>query len=218
MIARRILYVDASFNNITEESKISLYDKDIGKLDTLILSKPTNSSEAEKYGIVYACLYSQINDMNGQKVHILNDNSGAVQNNKILDICKNFNLTLSWIPREINEIADKGTKLANNIKEHDIKVLELFYDLMINKCSFNKIPIFIKEDTDEIPEIDKIKNILKNAIRHSKLKDNTLVSIGEVGKYLIKNNPTYTYPSLKKELEKYLNDFQIINNNFVKIV
>ncbi len=219
MIARRIIYVDASFNNTTKESKISLYDKDIGKLDTLILNTPKSSNEAEKYGIVYACLYTQINDMNGQRVHILNDNNGAVQNTKILDICKKFNITLSWIPREINEIADKGTKLENNIKEHNIKVLELFYDLMINKCSFNKMSILtINEDIDEIPETDKIKNILQNAIRHSKLKDKSLIPLGAIGKYLIKNNPTYTYSSLKKEIEKYPNDFQVINNNFIKIV
>ena len=215
MTNRRIIYVDASFNNTTKESKISLYDKEIGKLDTLFLSKPKSSSEAEKFGIVYACLYAKTNDMKGQRVHILNDNNGAVQNSKILDICNNFDITLSWIPREINEIADKGTKLSNNIKAHAIQVLELFYDLMMNRCSFNNSSILVvKKDKDKITDFDK--NILTNAIRNSKLKDNNLVSLGEIGKYIKENNPTYKYTSLKKEIEKYSNDFIIIDNNFVR--
>ncbi len=216
---RRIIYVDASFNNETKKSKISLYDKKIDKLEILLLDRPTNSSEAEKYAIVYACLYSELNNMNGEKVHILNDNSGAVANKKILDICKNFNITLSWIPREINEIADNGTKMDDNIDIKDVKILNLFYELIIKKCTFNTSNIVSPSRNNNIIEdTDKVKNILRNAIRHSKIEGTELVSIGQVGKYIKKNNESYKYTSLKKEIEKYPSEFIIINDNFVKLI
>jgi len=56
---RRIIYVDASFSNETKESKICLYDVDENKIDTLITKMPTSSSFAERYAIVYACLYAK---------------------------------------------------------------------------------------------------------------------------------------------------------------
>jgi hypothetical protein len=215
---RRIIYVDASFNNKTKKSKISLYDRKIDKLETLLLDRPTNISEAEQYAIVYAFLYSELNNMNGEKVHILNDNSGAVQNKKILNICKKFNITLSWIPREINEIADSGTKMDDNISIKDVNIFNLFYDLLIKKCTFNTSDIVSPNSNKNIEDIDKVKNILINAIKHSKTEGTELVSISQVGKYIKSNNESYKYPSLKKEIEKYPSDFIIMKANYVKLL
>jgi len=211
---RRIIYVDASYNHETKESKISLYDKEINKLDTLILTRPNNSGEAEKFSILYACLYTKKKGLDGQKIHILNDNFGATTDRKILEICKYFGVNVSWIPREINIIADNGTKLEANIKIEDSNILEVFYDLLIDES-------FSVDGVEKVDKIDNIstrkKNILKNAIRHTKVENKPYVSIGQVGKYLKANNPTYEYSSLKKELEKYEDDFVIVDNNYVKI-
>ena len=57
--SRRILYVDASFCNETQESKICLYDVDENRIDTLKTKLPTSSSFSERYAIVYGCLYAK---------------------------------------------------------------------------------------------------------------------------------------------------------------
>jgi len=216
---RRIIYVDASYNSETEESKISLYDKEINKLDTLILTHPVNSSEAEKSAILYACLYSKKRAIKDRKIHILNDNFNATKDDKILKICKYFGVNVSWIPREINAIADNGTKLNVNIGDQESNLLELFYDLMMNQCLFDIETSDIKATLEkQSPEtIEKNKNILKNAIRHSKDDNKPYVSIGQVGKYLKANNASYRYTSLKKELEKYPDDFVVVDNNYTKL-
>ncbi|SFV52236.1 hypothetical protein MNB_SV-6-1195 [hydrothermal vent metagenome] len=216
---RRIIYVDASYNSETKESKISLYDKEISKLDTLILTYPNNSSEAEKSAILYACLYSKKKAIEDRKIHILNDNFNATVDEKILDICKYFGVNVSWIPREINAIADKGTKLDVNIGEQESNLLEVFYDLTINKCILDteNSNLNMTSENKSIEVSSKTKNILINAIRHSTVENKPYVSIGQVGKYLKENNPTFEYGQLKKELEKYPDDFIVIDNNYTKL-
>ena len=221
-LARRIIYVDASFNNEINETKISLYDKEINKLDTLILIKPTNSNEAEKYAILYACLYTKKKNIDMQRVHILNDNQSATKDEKILDICKYFGVNISWIPREVNVIADNGTKLEVNIKLEESNILEVFYDIVMNKCTSTKekdtvVSLNNKKDMVIVPKVENVKNILMNALRHTKIKDKPYVSLGQVGKFLMEKNPTFKFTSLKKEIEKYQDDFVIVNNNYVKI-
>ena len=132
---RKILYVDASFNTSNNEAKISLYDKERNKLDTLLLEDISSSAEAEKYAIVYACIYTKKKNIVNRKVHILNDNHNATLDENILKVCKYFNVNVSWIPREINEIADKGSKLEVNIRESESNYLKLFYDILM-KNSF----------------------------------------------------------------------------------
>ncbi len=119
-LPRRILYVDASFCNQTQESKICLYDVDENRLDILKTKLPTSSSFSERYAIVYGCLYA------------------------------------------------------------------------------------------------KKLNILLNALNHLQIENRPYISLGQMGKFLKHNNPTFTYSSLKKILEKYPKDFRIVNSNYVK--
>ena len=213
---RRIIYVDASFNNIDSEAKISLYDKEINKLDTLLITNISNSNEAEKYAILNACIYIKKKNIENRKIHILNDNLTATKDKKILKICQYFEVNISWIPREINEIADKGSKLDINIKEEESNNLKLFYDILI-KSTLIEINIPLNNNIDK-EDGDKRKNILKNAIRNClSLQDKSYISIGEVGKYLKEHNPTFEYTQLKKEFLNYSNDFIIVNDNFVRL-
>lgn len=213
--SRRIIYVDASFNPETNQSKISLYDKEINKLDTLVLTKADSSLEAEKCAILNALLYVKRKNIIDRKIHILNDNFNATQNEKIVTILKSYNIGLSWIPREINEIADKGTKLEVNIGEENSYLLEFFYDILMKD---NKYEIKVSSvDKNENNTLTKRQNILLNAVRNSKMDNKPYVAIGQVGKYLKENNPTFQYVSLKKELLNYEKSFLIVNNDFVKI-
>jgi hypothetical protein len=123
---RRILYVDASVQD--DIAKISLYDIENNLTNILELKEITNSNEAEKYAIVYAILYVVKN--NYKRCHILCDNIQATQQKKILELAKQQNITLSWIPREINVIADKITKLEPTVNIKEWYILDLFYKML----------------------------------------------------------------------------------------
>jgi len=222
---KRIIYVDASFDKASNESKIALYDKKKKKLYTLLSRAPKSSSEAERYAILNAFLYVKYRGIEHQKIHILNDNFTVVNHTTIDIISKYLGISVSWIPREINKKADKGTKKESeiNVKEKYTNLLEFFYELIFEQNIIQEKKIIIKKSETIIENIEleqniiKNKNILKNAIRHSKIENQPYVSIGEVGKYLKENNPTFEYTQLKKEILKYPNEFDIIDNNNVKI-
>ncbi len=219
-LSRRIIYVDASFNSQTKESKICLYDIDENRIDTLITNKPTSSSFSERYAIVYGCLYAKKLNIIDQKVHILNDNYGATAHKRIQELCQLLNISISWIPREINTIADKGTQSPCNIKNEDVHICDLFYELMIEKnmIKVNHIDTTQNNIVEKTNGNKNEKDILLNALRHTKIENKPYVSLGQVGKYLKNNNPIFKYTSLKKELEKYPKFFTIIKNNYVKLV
>ena len=216
---RRIIYVDASFSTDTKESKICLYDVDENKMDTLTTKIPTSSSFAERYAIVYACLYVKKINILDKKVHILNDNYSATTHTKIKELCSILNISISWIPREINQIADEGTQNNCNVDIEDSNICDLFYELMIengmgNKDSLNNKQVKVEEKTN-ITKSEK--NILISAFRHTKIENKPYVSLGQMGKYLKNNNPSFIYSSLKKILEKYPKDVSIVNKNYVKL-
>ena len=218
-LVRRIIYVDASFNKDTKESKICLYDVDENKMDTLTTKIPTSSSFAERYAIVYACLYVKKINILDKKVHILNDNYSATTHTKIKELCSILNISISWIPREINQIADEGTQNNCNVDIEDSNICDLFYELMIengmgNKDSLNNKQVKVEEKTN-ITKSEK--NILISAFRHTKIENKPYVSLGQMGKYLKNNNPSFIYSSLKKILEKYPKDVSIVNKNYVKL-
>jgi len=154
-----------------------------------------------------------------KKVHILNDNYSATTHTKIKDLCSILNISISWIPREINQIADNGTQNNCNVSIEDSNICDLFYELMIENDMGNKDTLNIKKvKVKEKPNINKSeKNILINAFRHSKIENKPYVSLGQIGKYLKNNNPSFTYTSLKKILEKYPKDFTIVNKNYVAL-
>jgi hypothetical protein len=217
---RRIIYVDASFNNETKESKICLYDVDIDKINTLSTNIPTSSSFAERYAIMYACLYAKKFNLLDKKVHILNDNYSATIHTKIKELCFNLNISLSWIPREINKIADQGTQYNCNISIEDANIYDLFYELIIDNNKIDKEPLKTPKQIkveNETKNITNEKKILINAFQASKIENKPYIALGEIGKFLKKNNPSFTYSSLKKILEKYPKNFTIVNKNYVKL-
>jgi len=218
---KRILYVDASFNNESKLSKVSLYDKEIDKLETLVLTKPQSSGEAERYAILYVCLYSQLNGIADKKIHILNDNYGAVNHKKIIEIIKYYKMGLSWIPREINCIADSGTRSEINVPNESSIILEMFYDIVMN----NELTFVIKTK-DTIPKVNIPEkppvvlshcNILRGVVENLIPINAPYVLISQVGTYLKANYPEFKYTLLKKEFLKCGNDFKIIDDRYVKI-
>lgn len=218
--SRRILYVDASFCKKTQESKICLYDVDENKIDILKTKLPTSSSFSERYAIVYGCLYAKKLNILDKKVHILCDNYGATVHTKIKELCSILNISISWIPREINTIADKGTQESCNIQNEDVHICDLFYELMIEKNMIKKDDSKT-EEKNILPKVstsENEKNILLNALRHLQIENKPYVSLGQMGKFLKHNNPSFTYSSLKKILEKYPKDFTLVNSNYVKII
>ena len=211
---RRILYVDASFNTQTKQSKICLYDKEIKKIDVLDTNIPTSSSLAECYAIVYACLYVKKYSLLNNKIHILSDNDSVTTNKKIQALCSSLNISLSWIPREINEVANDGTKKESNIDSECVNIYDFFYhfimeiDILKQQETINTSPIQQNIETNE-------KLFLINAFKQIKPINQQYVSLGEIGKYLKQNH--INYKSLKKLLEKYPNDFVIVNENYVQL-
>lgn len=126
MKKRRIIYVDAS--TVDGESKISLYDTENNLTNILQLIDISNNNIAETYAVLYAILYVVKNDYS--HCHILSDNLPATQNKKILELAKQKGVSLSWIPREINVVADKITKLEPTVKQKEWHILNLFYEIL----------------------------------------------------------------------------------------
>jgi len=218
--SRRILYVDASFHKENGESKICLYDLDEDKTNIFKTMLPSSSSFAERYAIVYGCLYAKrLNNLDGKRIHILCDNYGATIHTKIKELCSFLNISLSWIPREINTIADRGTSEDCNISNEDVSIYDLFYELiieqnLINKTDDSKDKIAIKTDNNGKTE----REILIKAIKDFETENEPYVALGVLGKYLKDSYPTLIYTSLKKLLEKYPNEFEIVNNQYVKLI
>jgi len=123
MTNRKIIYVDASYQDTV--SSISLYEKEIG---TGIVTKVNNSefsikdnNQAESLAVFQAILYIKKQDY--KKAIILCDNENVAK--KYADYEKGIRVI--WIPREINIVADKLTKLENNIKEKEINLLKYLF-------------------------------------------------------------------------------------------
>jgi len=138
MKKRRIIYVDAS--TINSESKVSIYDTENNLTHTLDLINISNNNLAEKYAVLNAILYIVKNNFtnahilsdnlaanNFTNAHILSDNLAATQDKKVVELAKEEGISISWIPREINVIADKMTKLEATQKEKDWNILNCFY-------------------------------------------------------------------------------------------
>jgi len=126
MKKRRIIYVDAS--TVDGESKISLYDTENNLTNILQLIDISNNNIAETYAVLYAILYVVKNDYS--HCHILSDNLPSTQNKKITELAKQKGVSLSWIPREINVVADKITKLEPTVKQKEWHILNLFYEML----------------------------------------------------------------------------------------
>lgn len=64
---------------------------------------------------------------------ILSDNQAAVVDKNILKICEKYRIKLTWIPREINVIADKVAKLQPTKKDDTFYTIDFIYDLIFGK-------------------------------------------------------------------------------------
>jgi len=123
MSNRKIVYVDASCQNIV--SSISLYEKEVNtgivvKVDNKKFNIK-NNNQVESLAVFNAILY--IKKQGYCKALVLCDNESVVK------LYANYDkgVRVIWIPREINIIADKLTKLENNTKEKDINLLSYLF-------------------------------------------------------------------------------------------
>lgn len=124
---KRIIYVDAGMNE-NKEFQIALYDPKIHLTSITKLINIENNHIAEKYAVVNAITYVKSNELT--RVVILCDNESAVNDKKISKICNKYNIKLIWIPREINLVADKVSKLAPTKKDDDFYTIDFIYDLI----------------------------------------------------------------------------------------
>jgi len=158
---RRIIYVDAGSIN-SDNYKISLYDIGNNATHTMELSEIESNTEAEKYAVFHAIYY--INKNNFENSMILCDNKSAVEDKIINAISKELYIQVSWIPREINKIADETCKRDSNLKDSDFNTLSLFINLA-KKAYVNldnneeKLKNEIKKSKEQV---DKLKIKVKN--------------------------------------------------------
>lgn len=126
---KRILYIDASGYNNNTQFKISLYDPAINLTNILALNDINTSNVAEKYAILYSIFYCVKNNL--KNVYILCDNQSAVDNKKLQELASLKSIKLLWIPREINTIADRVSKLEPTVKEKEWFLLDYLYKCMM---------------------------------------------------------------------------------------
>jgi len=119
---RRIIYVDAMIKD--EQAKISLYDTVNNLTHILALQGAvTGSHMAESYAVVYAVMYAARHDY--AHCHILCDNFGVVNQEVVRDFAHAEHVGLSWIPREINVVADRIVKLEPTVKDEEWFLLDM---------------------------------------------------------------------------------------------
>ena len=82
-------------------------------------------------GIENAITYIKTKDI--KRAVILSDNQAAVEDQNILKTCEKNKIKLTWIPREINVIADKVAKLQPTKKDDTFQTIDFIYDLIFNK-------------------------------------------------------------------------------------
>ena len=126
-VKRRVIYVDAGQNE-NKEFQIALYDPEINLTSIIKLINIDNNNIAEQYAVVNAITYIKSKEL--QKTVILCDNEGVAKNPNILKICDKYNIKITWIPREINVVADKVAKLQPTKKDDTFYTIDFIYDLI----------------------------------------------------------------------------------------
>ena len=154
MADRKLIYVDASRVQDSNGTvyKIGLYDKSNNVSLGLRLKEEevSNVAGAEKIAILYAFLYIIQKDI--QNAHILSDNQPAVSDSKFQLLLKHYSISVSWIPREANMVADRLTKLDIAYKQEDVNLIHMLNDLIEQKIDFSKAI-----ESDESIEIKKLQ-------------------------------------------------------------
>jgi ribonuclease HI len=123
---RRIIYTDATI--IEQVYRIAMYDTGNNATHIVNLKDTPNITEAELQGVLYAVLY--IVENNIKNAHILTDNQSVTNNKSMQTLCSKVKCTSSWIPREINTIADKIAKLEPTKKDETTNRLYFLYSLL----------------------------------------------------------------------------------------
>ena len=163
---RRIIYVDATGVNGSDNFKIGIYDIGNNATHIMELVDIKDNNLAEKYAVYYAIFYIEKN--NYENCMILSDNKSAVIDSIILDLLKDLKIAITWIPREINKVADSTCKREATLKENDRNVLECFINLAqkaysnvdINIQSLKEENVKLKKQLEE--KNTKIKNQAEN--------------------------------------------------------
>lgn len=158
---RQIIYVDITGEENNSIFKLGLYDPDNNRTLIMNLKEISSNNEAEKYGIYYAMLY--IKKHNFENTIILCDNESAVNDKTIQSLSKFLKIKISWIPREINTVADKICKQEPTLKDTDWNLLELFIKLYKHHDSATNETL--KE------EIESLKKQLEE--KNTKIKNQT---------------------------------------------
>jgi ribonuclease HI len=118
---RRVIYVDITGEENNTQFKLGLYDPEVNRVEILQLKEMSHNTEAEKYAIFYAMLYIKKHDLSNTIV--LCDNKSAVNDKMVQSLAQFLKINISWIPREINTVADKVCKLETNLKDIDWNLL-----------------------------------------------------------------------------------------------
>lgn len=146
-LGNNVILVDAGDSYGLSENKpykIGLYHPKTYKTETIELDLGLDINEAETYGVLNAIIYAINNEL--ENVMIVSDSKSACENIKILDFANSYNIKISWIPRELNVVADKMTKLVSTTKKQNINNLKLIYKLVIGNHK-NEI-LKIKDDEE----------------------------------------------------------------------
>jgi hypothetical protein len=159
--ARRIIYVDAGQNE-DKEFQIALYDKQINLTSIIKLIDINNNNIAEKYAILNAITYIQANCI--KNAIILSDCTGAVNDKHFVKLCETYKLKLSWIPREINEVADKVAKLNPTKKDDTFYTLHFIYTLIFPTKEQKTTACTTKETTHSNAKIIKAPTLAHKSL------------------------------------------------------
>lgn len=129
---RRCIYVDAGQNE-NKEFQIALFDPDINLTSIVKLLNIDNNNVAEKYAVVNAIIYIKSKNIN--RAVILSDNEHSVKDSKIIKLCEKHKIKITWIPREINVVADKVAKLQPTKKDDTFYTIDFIYDLIFDNSN-----------------------------------------------------------------------------------
>lgn len=129
---RRCIYVDAGQNE-NKEFQIALFDPDINLTSIVKLLNIDNNNVAEKYAVVNAIIYIKSKNIN--RAVILSDNEHSVKDSKIIKLCEKHKIKITWIPREINVVADKVARLQPTKKDDTFYTIDFIYDLIFDNSN-----------------------------------------------------------------------------------
>lgn len=131
MAVRTIIYVDAGKENKNTSFNVAFYNQKNAETGAIALANEVkDASYAEKLAIAYAVYY--IIKKNIDNAHILCDNQGVANNKDIQEFCNSRGIGLSWIPREINEIADKATRNKVTYNAEEYNMIQFILNTMIS--------------------------------------------------------------------------------------